>query len=236
MNLVPMYFRQLSGPTAFAATLVAFGCGTDRIQHDEAGGQGQAFGGSTTFFGSDGGDPFEGNFPEPAQTRCGSLPESTLPLEGLISGWGVLALPGARDPVGDPVAAGSVRLRLSDREVRDCADTFAPERLECEHIPLGSLTCGWGISLTLAPDELEPGVYELASLTDPAYAVATGDAREPSTTARTGTVRLFSVTPDCISGEFQDVETRAGDPSLDGGFIVEMCQRQCVPSREVGCG
>ncbi len=125
-------------PLTLACVLAAAGCGSDEIEHDEFGGVGGEVGGVSFSTGV----AFEGNFPEPAQSRCGPLPPDTPPLDGLMSAWGVLALPGARSADGVEIEPGTVRLRLGDHPLADCAQTFQPDEGHCRDAGVEGLECG----------------------------------------------------------------------------------------------
>lgn len=220
---------------------LALGCGEDVIQHgigqgtnfDEAGGSFTA-GGVTGFATVGDGGGSNGNFPEPAQARCGLLPGEVAPLSGLISAWGVRALPGARDPDGEDVAVETVRLRFSDQALEHCAETFAPDQDWCIG-PAEAETCGWGLGLTLDPSELVPGSYPIEDLIDPNYAVSIAGQDDSMQPIREGTLVLYTVTPDCIVGEINGTNPEDGEPDQNGGFVAELCQQQCVPNATRGC-
>jgi len=216
------------------ALLVLGGCGVDNVEH----GQPDPFSDSASegfvVDGSDGGDDgFAGNrnFPEPAQARCGTLPGDVAAIDDLASAWAVLALPGARDPLGADVETGSVRLRLGDRGLSSCDGTFEADDSAC--LSPSANGCGWGISLTLAPHELAAGTYDLMTLSAPKYAVAVSGPNATGT--RAGTLVLHRMTADCVVGELQDIQAEVGEPLQNGGFIAEICERQCIPDEDEGC-
>ncbi|MEM6992902.1 MAG: hypothetical protein AAF721_20470 [Myxococcota bacterium] len=177
----------------------------------------------------------EGNFPEPAVSRCGELPNGVEAIPDLVSAYGVAALPGAQFADGHAVDPGSVRLRLADHPMFDCAEPFLADNAVCEGGGLEGDDCGWGVGLTLAPGELLAGTYAIETLQEPDYSVAVFDRPADRDAKRSGTLILHRVTPDCVVGELLDVQLAAGEPAHTGGFIAELCQRQCIPSSNEAC-
>ena len=171
-----------------------------------------------------------GNFPEPAISRCGELPEGVEPVPGLTAAWAVLALPGATDTDGEAVPTGGVRLRLADHAIEDCAGAFF-DPFECD-----GLRCKWGLSIAINEAPVVSSFVDLARLPEADFEVAVIDGLGPAIVpGRGGTLVLHRVTSDCVVGELRDVETTDGIPR-DGGFVAELCQRQCIPSQlDGGC-
>lgn len=235
-----------SVPTWVIAVLAscwsAAGCGEQTIRHQlvpMAGtdGFGAFSGGVTTFAGSSGGfggGQF-GNYPEPALTRCGALPDGVVAMDDLFSAWAVLALPGATDVDDQEVEPGLLRLRLSALGITDCAGT--PDMVECSGSDPEDSACGWDVEISLPPSESEPGTIDLANETDADYNVRGGQRDATRLDTSRGSLVIHSVTPDCVIGEFVDVDTTANDSGLplNGGFVAEICQRQCIPSQGRGC-
>lgn len=218
---------------AFAGLLGLGACGLDALDHSP---EGDDLGAAV---GPEGGDtgpsslPFS-NFPEPASTRCGSLPEDVTPIEGLGSAWLVVALPGATDSLGNPVEVGTARLRLSNRPLFDCSAAFeVDEALDDDEPPAEPPSPAWGLGVSLLADELGVEPIDLDGLADPAAELAEGGGS--SATALTGELRLFSVTRQCVVGELRDLTLPRSGPSIYGGFIAEVCERTCVPGRRQSC-
>ncbi|MBL4685129.1 MAG: hypothetical protein JKY37_11110, partial [Nannocystaceae bacterium] len=171
----------------------------------------------------------------PASTRCGGLPDGVVAMDDLFSAWAVLALPGATDVDDQEVEPGLLRLRLSAQGITDCAGT--PDTTQCSESSPDDFPCGWDVEISLPPSESEPGTIDLADETDTDYNVR-GGQRDPTRldTSR-GSLVIHRVTADCVIGEFVDVDMLANDSGrpLNGGFVAEICQRQCIPSQGRGC-
>lgn len=171
-----------------------------------------------------------GNFPEPAVTVCGQLPQDVAPISGLAAAWAVESMFETWDSPG-PYAG--IRLRFSDWGF-ECADDFPSAEGVCETT--------WSYALTLPPD-LAPGIYELdetAGLSNEVQVTISeqegclggevgGDGGYPPHQGWGGEIEIFAMTPDCIMGEVRGMDT--GDPNLDpnGGFVAQRCQSTCVP-------
>lgn len=222
------------------------GCGTESFEHNEVDGQtiptnasissDSFFEASTGIAGSgSGGNQFDGNFPEPAVTRCGELPDGVQPITGLAAGWGVVALPNASAD-GRPVPSGSVRLRISQFEMNQCSDTLtvwfgAPGGSGGDLTPYNEGPRG--VEFTLAPDELTVGIHQIGALADPDFA-AVGSSSE-RVEAVDGTVEFLRVEDDCIVGVLRGLEGTLETPFLEGGFVVQTCQQQCIPTGGFRC-
>lgn len=166
-----------------------------------------------------------GNYPEPAETRCGELPDGVSPIAGLASAWVILALPDAVSSDGDPVPAGAAKVRLADHALLDCDTEFFD--FSC-----AGRACGWGMSFTLPALEsgathdltqLEAGDFTLMTET---FQTDPGDA---------GVAVLRRVTPDCVVGEVVGLEDASAPMPASGGFVAEVCRRQCIPGEGLGC-
>ena len=166
-----------------------------------------------------------GNYPEPAETRCGELPAGVEPIAGLASAWVILALPDAVGSDGDPVPAGAAKVRLADHALTDCDSAFF-------NFSCSGQACDWGMSFTLPA--LESGAtHDLTELEADDFTVMRetfladpGDA---------GVAVLRRVTPDCVVGELVGLEDGNTPMPASGGFVAEVCRRQCIPGEGVGC-
>jgi hypothetical protein len=170
------------------------------------------------------------NFPEPATTQCGPLDGSTLPIYGLRSAWGILALPGAVDDNGE-VPPGTLRLRLGEQLLQDCQSEFIDASCTVETSAdssafidgSGGDGCGWAFSFTLRPHQVREGQHKLETLTDPNFELAIENTV-------TGDLELTFITDECIAGELSGVETdELAQPILAGGFVAQVCERSCLP-------
>lgn len=166
-----------------------------------------------------------GNYPEPAETRCGELPNGVEPIEGLASAWVILALPDAVDSEGEPVPAGAAKIRLADHALTDCDSAFF--NFSCSEEP-----CDWAMSFTLPV--LESGAsHDLTELEADDFTLMTESFR--SAPGDAGVAVLRRVTPDCVVGELVGLEEASGPMPASGGFVAEVCRRQCIPGEGVGC-
>jgi hypothetical protein len=183
----------------------------------------------------------DSNFPEPALTNCGSLGEGVLPIDGLRSAWGVVAVSGSGD-TDDAVEAGTVRVRLTEQRLLDCQAELVPQ--DCEDPGSSSsgfglgLDCGWAFSFTLTPAEAVAGQLQLDALTDPDFEVIAGE-HGATLNGIAGELEIYRVLPECIVGELTNVELDLGSAietqSLDGAFAAELCQHTCLPTAEASC-
>ena len=166
-----------------------------------------------------------GNYPEPAETRCGELPEGVEPLEGLASAWVILALPDAVSSDGDPVPAGTAKIRLADHALTDCDSAFFD--FSCT-----GQVCDWGMTFTLPA--LEAGAsHDLAELEADDFTLMTRTLQGDPGDA--GVAVLRRVTPDCVVGELVGLEDASAPMPGSGGFVAEVCRRQCIPGEGIGC-
>ncbi len=213
-------FRHGAGETGF----VGFSSATD------------SFGTS----GDGGASNVDGNYPEPAVTRCGDVLGDRPPIDGLSSAWAVIAVPDATRG-GTPVETGSMLLRISEGVVRDCgdgpdADGFAGSSSGFggfSGTDDGPLVTARGLELMLTPAELGPGVHMVSELDAPGVVVyGDGASTEPSAGA---SIELLRVDDDCVIGVVRDFETETGEPFMEGGFVAQTCQRQCIPSNAHSC-
>jgi hypothetical protein len=251
---VKVWVRRLSvGALAVAGPA----CATDAIEHGpertpitavtmttgaETASAGASFSSSDGFFG-------DTNFPEPAITACGGLENMDLPIGGMISAWGVVALAGADDGFGD-VEAGSVRVRLGAQPLFDCREAIAMNQCgggdSSSTGTSGSTSggggsgsggeCGWGLAFTLSPAEAVAGTLKLDELERPKFELVTG-AGPISVDEATGELQLIRVTPDCIAGDFDNVAFDGGadHPDFEGGFVAQLCPSMCVPYQSHKC-
>lgn len=223
---------------ALALALCA-GCGATTFEHGEPSPLGSvggdSFGVVVSSTPSDGGFPGgQGNYPDPAVTRCGGVADQAAPIEGLSSAWAVVAIPGATAD-GLPVANGSIRLRISEHALLECGDPLVPYVWSGGSGSSGTTgTSGGrvleesdmrGLELTFAPDELDIGVHQIATLNAAGFvALGAGVVRE---TAAGGHVELLRVDDDCVVGVVRGLVTEDGLPFMGGGFVAQTCQRQC---------
>ena len=188
----------------------------------------------------------DGNYPDPAVSRCGDVLGNLPPIHGLASAWAVVAVPGATMDE-EPVVAGSVLLRISGEAISDCG--AAPNRVNT--FGTGSSGTGtggssgtsfggsfWeertrGFEVMLGPDELSLGVHEVATLTAPRVTVFGEGATSDS--GAEANIELLHVDDDCIIGVARGFVTNTGTPILYGGFVAETCQRQCIPAKGKPC-
>jgi hypothetical protein len=145
--------------------------------------------------------------------------DGNVPIDGLRSAWGVVAVGGTEDDEGE-VEPGTIRLRLGDEVLADCQDA----------LEVGD----WGVAITLTPSEAVTGVHDLASLLAPDPEHLHGGAT--STLPMSGTLELLRVTQDCIVGTLDDVAiAEVPVPELSGAFAAELCSRTCLPTATRGC-
>jgi len=177
------------------------------------------------------GAEFEGNFPEPAVTRCGDVLGDLPAIDGLASAWAVIAVPGATAN-GDPVEAGSVLLRVSEQAIGSCAaspqsDFFGSTGFETD---MGG---GRGLELVLAPEELTLGVHDVATLAAPQVFVY-GEGGGIDSGAE-GSIELLHVDDGCVIGVVHGFATDTNEPFMSGGFVAQTCQLQCLPTQNNPC-
>lgn len=229
--------------------ILSGGCQSKSFEHGDAplgsgtsdtfGSFGGVVGGSTGGFG------FGGNYPEPAVTRCGEVLGDLHPIEGLASAWAIAAVPGATAN-GESIEAGSVLLRISEDAIVGCGDS--PQWEFSGSSGSGATTTGdigttsfredvgtgpRGFELLLAPGELELGVHEVAALADP-QTVAYGQGAVSGSSGE-ASIELLRVDDGCVIGIARGFVTDNGQPFMNGGFVAETCQRQCIPTRDNPC-
>jgi hypothetical protein len=179
-----------------------------------------------------------GNFPEPAVTVCGQLPQGVVPISDLAAAWAVQSTFETWD---SPGPYPGIRMRFSDWGF-ECADDFPSAEGLCETT--------WAYALTL-PADLAPGIYTLDETPGLAYEVkftvsnqdeciggeAGGDGGYPPHQGWGGEIEIFAVTPDCIMGEIRGMDIGNSEPNLDpnGGFVAQRCQSTCVPTLGYPC-
>lgn len=177
----------------------------------------------------------DGNFPQPARTRCGDLPPGLDPMPGLASAWAVIAAPGAIDPSGEDVPSGSTRIRLADHAVVNCTHQMF---LQIEDVgPTGFCTtddCSWGLEFTL-PDATPFKDYELVDARRVEFGNTLADTVEPQGNGVDASVFLHRVTPDCIVGEVIGIEGDRESVPGEGGFVAEVCRSTCMPGLGDSC-
>ncbi|MGH1340865.1 MAG: hypothetical protein ACRBN8_04905 [Nannocystales bacterium] len=226
------------------AALVALGggCQTRSFDHGDAppsSGTGDSFGSVGGVAGEPfGGSEFDGNFPDPATTRCGQVLGELPPIPGLASAWAVVAVPDATAD-GTPVEAGSVLLRLSEQPISSCGETRQDE-FGSSSGGFGTTstggsqeTGGRGFELMLGPDELELGVHEVAMLAAPRVVVYGDGANSGSSVD--GTIELLHVDDGCMVGVVRGFTTETDEPFMTGGFVAQTCQLQCIPTEGRPC-
>jgi len=213
-------------------TLVG-GCVSKEISHSELSGDVDTFASATAGevggFGSSGDFGFpQGNYPDPAVTRCGDVLGDLPAINSLASAWAVVAVPNAT--AGDePVEAGAVLLRLSQDALVDCgSDPQSQDFFFGTSTGDGALE-GRGMELMLAPQDVTLGVHQPASLT------LYGDGATSEFDTEAATVELLRVDDDCVVGIVRGVESEGGTKFLEGGFVAETCQRQCIPTPGFSC-
>jgi hypothetical protein len=223
------------------------GCGVDRIVHEEgpsgadgaaagggeAGEVGEAEGGA-----DDGGagedqgtQEREGNFPEPAFTVCGALPDGIAPIDELASAFAVTG-PRSDDPASPPEV---LRIRLASFGIEpDGPIPYAWDTAPCE------AGARWGFAFDIPVEHMTVGVHALADVT-PAFGEHfeisigedCGDGGEAGGQgdipfSPTGEIELFVVTDTCVVGEIRGAQGGfAFTPN--GGFVAQRSAVACVP-------
>jgi hypothetical protein len=183
-----------------------------------------------------------GNFPEPAMTECGGLPAGVDPIPGLSTSWAVIGNTPGVGPEGEPYPDNQVRLRFSDFGA-GCDETFAPVTESCVD--------AWTFAFSVSPQNLTPGVYEMAALPhlypelEASMTVDDGCAggevggggANPGAESQ-GQLEIFTATDECVVGELRGLYDAYGDLDVDrnGGFVAMRCQSDCVPMLGNGCG
>ena len=219
---------------ALLVAALASGCAQETIHHgDPALSESSNSFGSFSGGGSVSGSPFDGpnfdgNYPNPAVTRCGDVLGDLPAIDGLASAWALIAVPGAtRD--GEPVETGTVLLRISERMISDCGSeavtsfaTGGQDRMDLRDI-----------EVMLGPDEFTVGEHPVSELAAPAVRLlGDGETEDFGTSAQ---VELLHVDDDCVIGILRGFEGESGEPFMEGGFVAQTCQRQCIPSDTNDC-
>jgi hypothetical protein len=227
--------------------LTTGGCAVDRIVHEEGAGADASADGSAS---ADGGAVDRGgNFPEPALTLCGALPEGVDAIEGLVTAH---AVTGPRAPSGLPDVAdpNAVRIRLSSRgfeagEMMVMAPPEGPVDAPCEQ--------AWAFAFDIPVEHIAVGVHALGDMA-PAfpeqhfadlfeYEEGCGEGGEvgedggaTSILDSSGELEIFAVTDGCIVGELRGVQSE-GVPAVlkSGGFVAPRTALECVPSSYAAC-
>lgn len=240
--------KRCLGGLGVIAVIFSGGCPSTSFDHGDP----QAASTSAATFTSaggevgDGGSPnLDGNYPDPAVSRCGDVLGNLPPIHGLASAWAVVAVPGATMDE-EPVVAGSVLLRISGEAISECGaapnavNTFGTSSGGTGTSSGGSSFGGtsWeestrGFEVMLGPDELALGVHEVATLTDPRVTVFGEGATDES--AAEANIELLHVDDDCIIGVARGFATNSDTPMLYGGFVAQTCQRQCIPAKGKPC-
>jgi hypothetical protein len=203
------------------------GCGPelDIIDH---GGGGDGDGGDQGS--SAAGDDRHGNFPEPAMTDCGGLPDGVVAIDGLASAHLVTG-PREAGSTEALVASAVPRLRLASFALD--ADEGPREQGDAD----GCGTQGWMHGFDL-PIDLAPGVYPMTALV-PAYpdmfegypdGCSFGGgwgANGPAATS--GELEIFAVDDVCMVGEIRGVVQDDSSPPPNGGFVAMRAQVPCMP-------
>lgn len=236
--------RRHLGQLVIAGTFLALGsgCPEEVIAHptsDED--NGSIFSSVGVVGGAEDFPSIDGNYPEPAVTRCGPVRGGADPIEGLASAWAVVALPGATAN-GEPLSTGSMRLRISEYAMDNCGKPLVPygwggSGSGSSSGSVGSTGFGAsdqrGFELTLAPGEQTLGVHEVARLGDPGIATFGDGAAEE--TAAEGSIELLHVDDDCVIGIVRNFAADYGGPFMNGGFVAQTCQRQCISTHGDSC-
>ena len=188
---------------------------------------------------SSGADPIDeqsGNYPEPATSMCGSLPEGIDPIPGLTSAWAMRSDEPTVDD-GKPTAANGLRLILSNAGL-ECGDTLTfddPPNPACGE-------AAWWYAMTLQPElglgtfdfDETPGLFPEVLTRDAACsgeAVGGYGEYEPSDSP-VGRIEILSITEDCVVGKlhyFEFGQTDGSASELSGGFVAQRCQVDCLP-------
>lgn len=233
------------------ATFVA-SCTTKSIEHGTPGGSGFATASATAGGGVGESGPVgheDGNFPEPATTRCGDVMGDLPAIDGLKSAWAVIAVPDATQN-GQDVPAGSMFVRLSEDVISDCGglpfdNTFRGSgggssstgfvTGGIEFSTTGSRFeegTGSGLELMLAPNEAAVGTYPFEAL---ASDVAIYGEDAPAEMPVEATIELLHVDDDCVIGTIRGLTGESGSAFMEGGFVAQTCQRQCIPYNQQPC-
>lgn len=230
----------LNHPRSDSAALVLLllvGCRSTEFDH---GGSPSGFAtiSGGTGVGANDDDLPRGNYPEPAITRCGDLGDEPS-IAGLSSAWAVVAVPDATLD-GEAVAPNSVFLRISQDAIDDCGDAPGPPAGGTGTGVFGSssgdgdeVTEGRTLELLLSPAESAVGVHPIDPLAHEDVTLYGDGATDAfGTGAR---VELLHVDDDCVVGILHGFEADDGAPFMQGGFVAQTCQRQCIPANGNSC-
>lgn len=184
-----------------------------------------------------------GNFPEPALTQCGALPDGVDSIAGLASAWAITGPAPGEDFDGQMLPSDRVRLRFADHAL-GCDEKYAA---------LTEETCSstWSFAFNLPPAPLVPGVYALDAIDGLLHEMEStvfevdscggaggevGGGGGPGGIA--GEIEIFAVTDDCIVGELRDLDVGTDELAFDrnGGFVAMRCASDCVPYLTNHCG
>lgn len=186
--------------------------------------------------------PGLGNFPEPAQSSCGTLPDGLEPIPGLASAWVAEGSFMGTNEQGEHVAQHGLRLRLSDGGVA-CDEAFNAGWDPC--------TTAWGWGMTLPDGMQTPGTYALSDwggiYLEQVFQVVDatcGDGGEgggdggPEPSDMPGEIEILHIDDECVIGRIHDVQLGGTQqPSLSGGFVAMRCATECIPQYgESHCG
>lgn len=174
--------------------------------------------------------PAPGNMiPQGSQAMCPGVPAGIALITNLRTGWAI----------AQPQSA-NIQLLFSDLPLA-CQD------LGVEGIgPIALESCvnAWSFGLTLPPEMQMPGVYNLpdyqvgfvvsSASVDPARGCSgacsglsgVGGSSNPTAPGPPGTLEIYSITDQCITGRVQGLPTGQGappPPSLDGAFHAVRC-------------
>jgi hypothetical protein len=175
-------------------------------------------------------------------------------IEGLAAAWAVVAVPGATVD-GEPLSTGSVVLRLSEVGLQNCGASPGDPGFFEPGTSSGSTGGGStggssgsdsstgtgdplrdgprGLELTLTADEFAKGTYAMSELVAPrVYSYGAGSTTDVPQDAR---IQLHRVDADCVVGTVSGFRAEDGTSFMEGSFVAQTCQRQCIPGREDRC-
>lgn len=206
----------------FAASLVLCvgGCDSKVMEPASDGGEGVVE--------ADGG----GNFPEPVQSECGTLPDGVQAVPELSSAYAVID---SDDPEGD------VRIRFGTLEF-GCDEPLFEEEGCVDND-------GWAFAVSLPPEMAQKGIQRMADVPEPDWEVViwetypedgcgggVGGGSMGPEPGLEGEIEIFSRNERCVVGEMRGFDTGFDVPAIDvnGGFVAKVCHTDCVPVLE-GC-
>jgi hypothetical protein len=173
------------------------------------------------------GDLLPGNsIPEGSAALCPGVPDDVALIPELQTGWAV--------DIGD----GALRLVFSDRVIA-CG---ASESGAISDYARDACESGWAIGFDL-PVELEPGVYDLSEVTSvfsetiaqgetgsgcssECSVASSGGGTWPGAPGPEGTLEIYSVNDDCITGRlagFVSTQIEPPPPEFNGAFHAVRC-------------